>query len=254
VCKVSVIVITRNEEHNIRECLESIKWADEIVVVDSKSEDKTVEIAKKFTEKVFIKDWEGYGQARNFALLQCRNDWVLWLDADERVTPELKREIEKALQSAGNEIAGFSMPRRACFLGTWIKHCGWYPARVVRLFRKEKAKFSEDKVHEKIIIDGKILRLKSDILHYTDPNLEHYLKKLNTYTSLSAEEYIAQQKDFSIFKLVFNPLWIFVRMYIIKLGFLDGVAGFVLCVLSAYHVFIKYAKLWELSRQLKIKS
>lgn len=249
--KVSTIIISKNEERNIKECLESVKWTDEIIVIDANSQDRTVAIAKEFTDKVFIEEWKGYGKAKNFALSKCSNDWVLWLDADERVTPELKAEIETILSTVGSDIAAFSIPRRANFLGKWVNHCGWYPARVIRLFRRNQSIFTEEKVHEQLKINGKIKLLKSDILHYTDPSLDHYITKLNAYTTLSAEELILKNRKFSIFKLIFNPVWTFIRMYFIKLGILDGIPGLILCVLSANHVFIKYSKLWELTKAKK---
>ncbi len=242
---LSVIVITKNEEHNIQDCLASVKWANEIVVVDGGSSDRTVEIAQQITKEVHARPWEGYGAAKNFALSQCSGDWVLWLDADERVTPELKREIQEVMHSANSTCEGYSMPRKAYFLGRWIKHCGWYPGLVVRLFKRGEGKFTEHKVHERLEVKGKIGVLHSDLLHYTDPNLFHYLNKFNRYTSLAAEELAEGEQSFSLIHLLARPPWTFFKMYILRAGFLDGIQGFILCVLSALYVFTKYAKLWE---------
>lgn len=248
--RVSIIVITRNEERNIRECLSTVHWADEIIVVDSGSTDHTVAAAREFSDKVFVRPWEGFGASKNFALSQARNDWVFWLDADERITPELAEEIQLSI-SGHSRHAGFSVPRKAFFLGTWIKHCGWYPARVIRLFRRGKGTFSNDRVHEKLIVDGPVGELKSDLLHYTDPSLEHYFTKFNRYTSLAAEDLAGTGRQTTVGRMLLNPLWTFVRMYFLRLGFLDGMPGLILCMLSAGYVFTKYAKLWERNRTME---
>jgi glycosyltransferase involved in cell wall biosynthesis len=246
---LSAIVITKNEEGNIRECLESIKWANEIVIVDAGSTDRTVEIAKEYTSKIFNRPWDGYGAAKNYGLSQCTGNWILSLDADERVTSELQKEILSVLSSVHQQVAALSIPRHANFLGTWINHCGWYPGRITRVFRRSAGRFTEAKVHEGLEIQGVVIPLRSDLLHYTDPDLKHYFEKFNRYTSLAAEELTERKKRFSLFKLVVNPLWVFVKMYIFRLGFLDGIPGLILCVLSANYVFTKYAKLWERSVQ-----
>lgn len=244
---ISAIVITKNEERNISECLATLEWVDEIIVVDAGSTDETVSLAKKATRKVFVRPWDGYGSARNYALSRAKGDWILWLDADERLTPELREEIRLILRSTSNEVAAFDMPRKANFLGKWIEHCGWYPGRVTRLFRRSSGKFTEDKVHERLLIEGKTVSLKHELLHYTDPNLFHYFDKFNRYTSFAAEDLERQGRGFSYVKLLLNPIWVFVRMYILKRGFLDGIQGLILCVLSSCYVFTKYAKLWEIS-------
>lgn len=245
---LSVIVITLNEERNIGDCLRSVAWADEIVVVDACSKDATAEVAKKFTGKVFIRTWEGYAAAKTFALEQTMHDWVLWLDADERVTPELKNEIQTLLQSGTVQYQAYEVARKAFFLGKWIQHCGWYPGYVVRLFEKHAATFSASRVHEKIDYHGPIGRLQHDLLHYTDDNLFHYFAKFNRYTSLAATELSEKGRKFSFFDMLLRPPFVFVKMYIIRRGFLDGKHGFILSLLSAAYVFTKYAKVWEVQR------
>ncbi|HVN47909.1 MAG TPA: glycosyltransferase family 2 protein [Bacteroidota bacterium] len=247
--KLSVIIITKNEEQNIRACLESVRWADEIVMVDSYSTDNTIAIAKEFNVKIFQRDWDGFGAAKNFAMSQSVGEWILWLDADERVTPELREEILSVLALEHSPYAAYSMPRRANFLGAWINHCGWYPGRVERLFKKFAGKISATKVHEHLEIDGAIGAFKNNLLHYTDPDLFHYYEKYNRYTTLAAEELADRGKKFHLSTLLFNPVWIFIKMYFIRLGFLDGIPGLILCVCSANYVFTKYAKHWELSKQ-----
>ena len=242
---ISAIVITRNEQANIEACLRSLDWTDEIVVVDSGSSDKTVTLAKRITPKVFLRKWDGFGAAKSFAVSKAKGEWILWVDADERVPELLKEEILKTVSSPSTHAA-FSFPRKSNFLGRWILHSGWYPGRVVRLFKKGAGEFTGHKVHERLIVQGSIGELKSDILHYTDPNLFHYFEKFNRYTSLGAEELVREGTAFSLWQVLVKPWWTFLRMYFIRLGFLDGFQGFVLAVVSSAYVFIKYTKLWEL--------
>jgi glycosyltransferase involved in cell wall biosynthesis len=247
--KLTVITIALNEEMNIAPCLESVRWADEIIVLDSGSTDRTVEIARRYTSQVLSIQWPGYGAARNIGMSRASGDWILWLDADERVTPELAEEIRQILVSGDGRLSGYLVARRAYFLGRWIKHCGWYPSRVVRLFRKDRGRFSETRVHERLELDGEVGKTRSDILHYTDPDLHHYLSKFNRYTSLGAEDLHAAGRQFHVVDLVFRPAFQFFKMYVFRLGFLDGVEGFVLCILSSTYVFTKYAKLREIEHR-----
>ncbi|MFZ5518318.1 MAG: glycosyltransferase family 2 protein [Candidatus Zhuqueibacterota bacterium] len=242
--RVSVILITLNEERNIVACLESVKWADEIIIVDSHSIDRTRELAAAYTGNIFDMDWEGYSAAKNFALARANGDWVLWIDADERVTPELRQEIQQAIREK-SEIAGYEIPRKAYFLGRWIKHCGWYPGYVLRLFKRGSAFFNASHVHEGLELSGRRGRLRHPLLHYTDRDIDHYYTKFNRYTSLAIDDLMARNKKFTRSDLIFRPLYAFFKMYILKQGFLDGMQGFLLCVFSANYVFTKYAKLWE---------
>ncbi len=242
---LTVITLTLNEEQNIVPCLESVRWADEILVIDSGSTDKTVALARTFTDRIYTVQWEGYGAARNVGLTHASGDWILWLDADERVTPGLASEIRDIITENAGEIDGYAVARRAYFLGRWIRHCGWYPGRVTRLFRRGKGRFSETRVHEQLSIDGPVARTRHDLIHLTDPDLQHYLRKFNRYTSLAAEDLAASGRTFSIFDLLFRPAFQFVKMYILRRGFLDGMEGFILSILSSAYVFTKYAKLRE---------
>ena len=241
---VSVIVITRNEEGNIAECLESVRWADEVVLVDAKSSDRTVEIARRYTERIFIEQWKGFAEAKTFAVAHARNDWILWLDADERVTPELAGEVTRLMQTPP-PVAAFSMARRAYFLGRWIRHSGWYPGRVVRLFRKDRAAFSSAAVHEGLEVQGEVGNCGNDLLHFTDPNLFHYMAKFNRYTTLASGELFKSGVRFRAIDLIVRPPWLFFKMYFLRLGYLDGMPGLLLALLSSAYVFSKYAKLWE---------
>lgn len=249
--KLSVITLAFNEEHNISDCLESVRWADEIIVVDSGSTDKTVELAGKYTGNVLTVEWKGYGATKNLAMERATGEWILWLDADERVPEKLSKEIKDIVRADDPEINGYEVARRAYFLGRWIKHCGWYPGRVTRLFRKAKSRFTESHVHEQIVVDGRIGTLQNDLLHFTDPNLEHYFSKFNRYTSLAAQDLQAQGRRSSLYDLLVRPAFLFFKMYILRRGFLDGMQGFILCVASSCYVFTKYAKLWELHHSTK---
>lgn len=244
--KISVCVISFNEERNIEECLKSVSWADEIILVDSYSTDRTVELAKQYTSKIFLAEWKGYSEAKNYALEKTSNDWIFSLDADERVTPELRDEIIAVINDRNKEYTGYKVARRAYFLGKWIKHCGWYPGYVVRLFRKGAGTFGKSRVHEKLNLVGEIGTLQHDLLHFTDNDLSHYFNKFNKYTSLAADDLAAKGTPFRVWHLFIKPFYTFFKMFILRRGFLDGLHGFVLSVLSSAYVFTKYAKLWEI--------
>lgn len=241
---LSVIVITKNEADNIEECLRSVSFAGDIVVVDAESSDDTVVKAKKFTKRVFVRPWTGFAAAKQFAVQQTTHDWVLWLDADERVTPELAKELEQIVPS-NPQSAAFTVARRAYFLGKWIKHSGWYPGRVARLFHKERAVFNDAAVHEGLETEGETGTLDNDLIHFTDPNIYHYFSKFNRYTTLAAEELEKKGKIFNLTDIILRPWWQFMRMYFFRLGFLDGVQGLLLALFSSAYVFTKYAKRWE---------
>lgn len=246
--KLSVVMITLNEEQNLARSLESVKWANEIVIVDAFSRDRTKEIAKKYTDRIYDLRWTGYGPAKQSALEKASFEWVLSLDADEVLSEPLQQEIQNVLQT-NVEFDGYSVCRMSNFLGKWMKHGGWYPDNLLRLFRKGKAHFTTVAVHEELILNGKSGRLKGLLLHYTDPNLEHYLTKLNRYTTLSAQELLNKGETAKLSDLLFRPPALFIRMYFFKFGLLDGVQGFLLALYSSFHVLTKYVKLWLLQRQ-----
>ncbi len=245
---LTVVTLTLNEERNIAECLESVRWADQIIVVDSGSADQTVALARRYTNDIISIEWKGYGQARNAALDQARGDWILWLDADERVPGELAEEIRKTIRDDPPSVAGYDVARRAYFLGKWIRHCGWYPGRIVRLFRRGSARFSETRVHEQLTLQGSLGHLRNDLTHFTDGDLDHYFKKFNAYTSLAADDLRAAGRSARLADLIVRPPFMFFKMYVLRLGFLDGIHGLILCVVSSTYVFVKYAKLWDLAR------
>ena len=248
--KLSSILIAKDEEKNIARCIESqLNCIDEIVVlVDRKTSDKTFEIVKSYQKvRCELADWLGYAKTKQKALSMTSNDWVLWIDADEVLTPGLSTEL-KQFKNSNPNFSAYSIPRMANFLGRWIKHSGWYPGRITRLFNKNSASFSENQVHEELIINGNIGQFKHEFLHYTDPNIKHYFNKFNSYTSLAAEELRINGKRFKLTDILLRPFFIFIKMYFIKLGFLDGIQGFMLAVFSSAYVFTKYCKFWELKK------
>jgi len=252
--KLSSIIIAKNEEKNIGACIRSqIGLIDEIVVlVDESTTDKTEEIVKSFPDIIYkVVKWQGYSETKKMALEMTTNDWVFWIDADEAMTAELGKELAKFKESA-HEFDAYSVPRKAYFLGKWIKHSGWYPGRVTRLFNKQVVNFSSNDVHEKLVVkEGRTGQLKYDLDHYTDHTIEHYFRKFNKYTSLAALELSRKGKKATIADILLRPLNIFIKMYFIKLGLLDGLHGFILAVFSTLYVFTKYCKLWEENRKQK---
>jgi len=247
--KLSVIVSTYNEENNIEECLESVKWADEIIVVDSSSKDKTADIAKKFTDKIFITETKSFSEKKNFGIDKSSGEWILWIDADERVPDSLKEEIQQVISSPDKETDVYKINRKSFFINKFIKHCGWYPDYGIRLFKKQAGiKFTEVRVHEKILYYGKYGKFKNEIIHFTDLSFEHYLTKLNSYTTSSAMDLYENGKKSALSDIIFRPVFTFIKMYFLKLGVLDGYMGLVLCTLSSAHVFVKYSKLYFLTK------
>ena len=246
--KLSVVVITRNEEDTLPRCLSSVAWADEVIVVDSGSQDDTRQIAWEHGATVFEIEWSGFGAAKAYGVDKATGEWILSLDADEAVSEELAQEIQLILRGE-TDFHGFDMPRKTRFLGRWIKHCGWYPDRVLRLFLKSRGKFDNARVHEKVILDGRMGHLSGELLHYSYPSLEHYLDKSNRYTTLGAEEAYRKGRRTTWFDLVIRPLVSFIAHYVSRQGFRDGREGFLVSVLSSLAVLVKYAKLKDMERQ-----
>ncbi len=244
---ISSIIIAKDEEKNIGRCIQSqVNCIDEIIVlIDDRTKDSTQGIVKSFPKvKYEIVKWMGFSQTKKYAVSLTSNDWILWIDADEALTPGLAQELIEFKKSVP-KYDSYSFPRKANFLGRWIMHSGWYPGRVTRLFNKNKISFSDNEVHEHLIITGQTGRLKNDLEHYTDPDIKHYFEKFNSYTTLAADELLKKGKSFKISDLIVRPFAIFIKMFIIKKGFLDGVEGFILAMFSSAYVFTKYCKLWE---------
>lgn len=243
---LSVTLIVKNEEQNLAECLETVKWADEIVVLDAGSDDKTLEIARQYTDKVHtISDWQGYGVQRQRLQSLSSGDWILMLDADERLTPELTQEIQKVLKQ-DNRNTVYALPRLSWCFGKFIRHSGWYPDYVTRLYAHDKARYNDQLVHEKLEYpaDMNLIRLKGDLLHYTYRDLEHYLVKSAGYAAAWAEQRQTQGKSASLLQGFVHGLSCFLKMYVFRLGFLDGRQGLLLALLSGHSTFAKYAALW----------
>jgi len=242
---VSIIIITHNEERNIADCLDSVKWAGEVVVVDSHSTDHTRELSLERGANVYVESWKGYAAQKNSALDKAEKTWVLSLDADERVTPELVDEMREAL-NRNNGTDGYSIPRKNHFAGHWIRYGGWFPDRTMRFFRRSRGRFEERAVHEKLVIQGKTAGLQNPILHYTYRDVSDFLRRSDRYSTLSAQEY-AKKRTTGPLRMLGHAMYTFLDMYVIKLGFLDGYYGFLLACLYSHYTFSKYAKLKELT-------
>ncbi len=241
---ISVIVIVFNEENVLAGCLESVSWADEIIVVDSGSTDKTLDVARKYTDKIYVEaDWKGFGIQKQRAQSHALGRWILSIDADERVTSELRDDI---LSIVSLDDAAYSMPILPWCFGRFIRHGGWYPASKVRLYPRLRAHYGCQRVHEKLEYEGEleIRQLKGDLLHYTYRNIEHYLLKSAHYAAVWAAQREVKGKRASLLQGVLHAMTCFLRMYIFRAGFLDGKQGFLLAALSAHSTFVKYADLW----------
>ena len=248
--KISVTIRTFNEEKNLRECLESVSFADEIVVVDSNSTDKTVSIAGEFTDKVVIQKWLGHVGQSQFATDRTSNNWVLHMDADERVSPALRDEI-LALDLENSPYDAYEMPRLHFFMNQWIHHSAWYPDYKIRLFRKDRCKWGGYAPHDEVKVRGSKKKLKNDILHYIYLDIAHFAGTKNNYSSLTAVDHYKNGRRARIVDFTLRPVYAFLYRYFIRLGILDGIAGFTISVMEAHAVFMKYIKLYEIQNKLR---
>ncbi len=247
---ISVCIICFNEETNIRRCLESSKWADEIIVVDSMSQDRTAEIAREYTDNVYQQAWPGYVEQKNFALSKAKSDWILSIDADEEISQGLKDEIRKEIEKEDAKD-GYRIPRLSFYQGRWIKHSGFYPDRQLRLFRRNRGYWMGKRVHEMIHVNGKVALLRNNLLHYPyKGTISGQLKTVDKFSTLLAENMYEKGKRYHLFFLLMRPFFKFTEMYFIKLGFLDGIAGFIIALTSAYAMFVRYVKLRELCNRV----
>ena len=243
--RLSVVVVTRNEEERIRACLESVAWADELIVVDAESDDKTASIAREVTDHVIVRPWPGYAAQKNYGLDLARGAWILSLDADEIVSPALREEISSIVHGAGEHV-GYSVPRRNVFWGRWVRHGDLYPDWQLRLFRRGRGRFGERSVHESVTVDGSVGRLTGHLEHRSYRDVADFLERADRYSTLAAGEWLAAGHGCRPFlDLVLRPLGRFCGMYVVRAGFLDGWRGFLLAVLYGYYVLMRSVKVWE---------
>ena len=249
--QLSIIIITKNEAENIEDCLESVNWADEIIVVDSGSTDNTVALCQKFTDKIFVyEDWQGFGIQKQRALSHAQGQWIFSIDADERVTTGLRHEILTVLATAiSTDSLVYAVPRISSYCGRFIHHSGWHPDYVYRLFKRHKAQFSKDIVHERLLFNAPSEKLLAPLLHYSYRRLEDVLDKVNIYSSAGAQRYYQQGKKGSLFKAISHGLWNFFYTYVVRLGFLDGKEGLMLAISNAEGTYYRYLKLMYLLKQ-----
>ncbi|MFW6129288.1 MAG: glycosyltransferase [Candidatus Aminicenantaceae bacterium] len=245
--KISVVVITYNEEKKLEPALKSVKdIADEIIIVDSFSEDDTAKIAKKYTKRFYKRKWVDYSDQKNYANRLASFPWIFSLDADERLPENLRKEILNIKKEPEPDYSAYSMPRLTFYLGKWIRHCGWYPDRKIRLFYKEKASWEGQYVHEKLIVDGKVKKLQYPILHFTYDNIAEHMARINNFSSLGARKLYARKKKCRFYHLLMVPIFRFIKTFILKAGFMDGYPGFVISIFHGYAIFVRYAKLKEI--------
>jgi len=244
--KITATIITLNEERNVARAVESLRCCDEILIVDSGSTDRTVELAEKLGVRVLEAGWLGYAAQKNWAGDHATNDWILSLDADEALSEALEAEIWN-LKKSGPEHDAYTMPRLARYLGRWIYHSGWYPDRKVRLYRRDKAKWVGDFVHESVQASGRVGHLESNILHFTCESLSEHVKTMDRYTTLAAQELAARKLKVPLTRLIVDPAWTFVKTYFLQGGFLDGPEGLTIAQMAAFYSFLKYSKARNMS-------
>lgn len=243
---ISATVITFNEEQNIRDCLESIAWMDEIIVVDAFSTDNTVAICRQYTDRVVQRQWPGHVLQKQFALEQARGQWILSLDADERLSPEAAAEIRRKVVDGSTAADGFVFPRQSFYLGRWILHGGWYPDRKLRLVRRGKGKWTGDDPHDKLVVEGTTEQCSGKIYHYVYRDIAQQLKTVDSFSRITAAQWYSEGVPARLLPMAVRPPLKFLETYVWKRGFLDGMPGFIIAIISSYYVFLKYAKLWEL--------
>lgn len=244
--KIAAVIITKNEEKNIAACLESVAWADERIVVDAESGDRTVAIAKPLATQVHVRPWPGYGPQKNFGMEQARSEWILIVDADERITPELRDEIQSALKAGpAADVAGFEIPRKNYFYGRWIRGGGIYPDCQLRLFRKSAGRYDDTALHENLRLTGRIERLRQPMDHYSMPTIAAHVRKMARYTTLGAQEKIKTRSAVTALEIAGHHLGTIFKTYVLRGGWRDGVHGVIVALFAGMHTFVKYAKAWE---------
>jgi glycosyltransferase involved in cell wall biosynthesis len=250
---ISCAIVVYNEERNIAECLESANWMDEIMVVDAYSQDKTVEICRKFTPCVYQRPWNGFGEQKNFAIDHATSDWVFILDADERISPALRNEIE-AILTARNPVGpvAYSLPRKNFYYGKWIRWAGCYPDTQLRLFRRGVGRLDDAEPHNKFVFQGLGGNLQAALDHYTERTIEDHFRKFNNFTTLAARERAKTKSSVSWADLTLRPIFTFWKYYVRRQGFREGMHGLLICAFASMYTFVKYAKLWDMTRQVAV--
>ncbi len=242
--QLSVVIITFNEEKNIERCLQSVQWADEIVVLDSFSTDRTLEICKRYTDCVFQGEWRGYGAQKNRCAEKSSHQWILNLDADEAVTPEGAEEIKRLLKNP-LDCPAYDFPRKNYIGERWIRYCGWYPDRIIRLYDKRVVRFTEGKVHERLQPDDHVGGMQEPLLHFSFEDMADYVQRQNRYSTLAASERAGAGKKSGWANLILNPIWVFLKCYFLRQGFREGRLGLFVAASMAFYTFLKYAKVAE---------
>ena len=247
---LACVIITKNEEANIQECLASVNWTTERIVVDAESTDRTAELARAAGAKVFVRPWPGFGAQKNYGMEQVSSEWILIVDADERVLEPLKAEIWSRIERwKEDEPVAYEIPRKNVFYGEWVRHAGVYPDYQIRLFLKGSARYNDVPVHENLMVKGLIGRLSNPFEHFTERRIRDHFRKFGLYTTLAAQEKGKTVQTVHARDLLLRPLVVFVKSYMLKQGFRDGVRGLIVCVFASMYTFVKYAKLWDLTRQ-----
>ncbi len=241
---ISVSIICYNEEKKIKRCLESVKWADEIVVLDSYSNDATLDICREYTDKIHQHKFDGHIEQKNRAIDLCANDWVFCIDADEVVSDELKKSI-LGIDIKNTKYMGFEIPRHVFYLGKWINHGGWYPDYKIRFFNRTSGRWGGINPHDTVIVNGNVSRLGGDLLHYSYENISAHLSQVDKFTNIMSLEYEKLGKIPSVINLTIRPFFKFIKSYFLKLGFLDGKRGFIIAIIASFYVFMKFVKLFE---------
>ena len=253
--KITVCIICGNEESNIERCLKSVMWADEVLVVDSFSTDRTPEIARRYTPNVIQKEWLGYIGQKKFIADLAKGPWILFVDADEEISPALREEIEHLFsRPLPPEVHGFDCPRLVPYLGRWIRHGDWYPDTKLRLFKKAFGECGGQEPHDRVYVTGEVRRLRGELYHYTYTDIEDQLTTINRFSTISAKTHDAEGRKVTMRDLIFRPAYRFIRGYFFKLGFLDGIPGLIVAKNVAFGTFSKYAKLWELQNVKRAQS
>jgi glycosyltransferase involved in cell wall biosynthesis len=242
---VSVFIVCCNEERQIRRCLESVRWCDEIVIVDSGSTDHTLEICREFTDRIFYRPWEGYVEQKRYALSLCTGDWVLNLDADEELSPDLALELQQLVSTDAGRVNGYYLNRVIFFLNRWWRKGGWYPEYRLRFCRRATTEWGGEDPHEKASVTGNTAICRGELFHYSFTDLADYVRRSNTLGSHTAANLIARGTRFSLLELLVRPIARFIKFYILKKGYREGLAGFIVALIEAHAVMLKYAQLWE---------